>query len=173
MPDLALLDAVVLLFLLYRVGRAGRRTLGESLHALVSLLLLVALFLGFRMAREVRGLLGGMADTMQAIPGLGTKLLVIVAAWYLMRLLRERSGHWIGRSIPESAHRRLLPVSEGLRALLLAGFLVWLAEGWFDKPPAPAPLAVELVRDGDRWLAGLIAGSREPINVPRPSQPGH
>jgi len=157
MPELALLDAVVILFLLYRIGRARSTMLGDSLHGLLSIVLLIALFLGFRVAREMREVVAGVVDLMQAVPGLGSKLLVIVAAWYLLRLLRERSGYWIQQAVPKKQHPRLLPISEGLRSLLLVGFVLWLAEGWFDKPPAATPLAIDLVRSGDTWLDQQIA----------------
>jgi len=152
MTGLSLLDAAALLFVLFRVGRAYRKSLGESLHGLIALLLLIALFLGFRMAREVRTLFGEAADLMQTIPGMGTKLLVIVGAWYAMRLLRTRSGDWIEKAMPRRLHRRLVPVSEGLRALLLIGLLAWLADGLFSGPPQSAPLLIQGVRLGDAWL---------------------
>lgn len=162
MTDLTLIDAVVLLFVLFRIGRARNTTLGDSLHALIALLLIVALFLGFRMTNELRGLLSGVVDLMQGIPGLGSKLLIIIGAWYLMRLLRRRSGLWIEAAVPRQAHRRILPVIEGLRAALLAGFLVWLAEGWFDGPPQDTPLIVHGVRIGDAWVARMVSESTRP-----------
>ncbi len=162
MTDLALIDAIILLFVLFRIGRAQRTTLGESLHALIALLLLVGLFLGFRMTSELRGLLNGVADLMQAIPGLGSKLLIILGAWYLLRLLRRRSGLWIEAAVPRKLHRRILPVIEGLRAALLAGFLVWLTEGWFDGPRQDTPLIVQGVRIGDAWVARMVNESTRP-----------
>jgi hypothetical protein len=152
----SLLDAAAGLFVLYRVGRANSRSLGESLHALIALLLLVALFLGFRMAREVRALLGEAADMLQAIPGLGSKVLVIVGAWFLMRLLRTRSGNWMEKTVPRRLHRRLTPLSEGLRALLLVGFLAWLTSGLFSGPPRSAPLLVQGVRLGEAWVLPFL-----------------
>jgi hypothetical protein len=156
MTGLSLLDAVAVLFVLYRIGRANSRSLGESLHALIALLLLVALFLGFRMAREVRALLGEAADLLQTIPGLGSKLLIIVGAWYLMRLLRTRSGNWMEQAVPRRLHRRLTPLSEGLRALLLVGLLAWVTAGLFSGPPQSVPLLVQGVRLGDAWVLRFL-----------------
>ena len=145
-----------------------RRPLGDSLHGLIALLLLIGLFLGLRMHRELRGLLGDLADSMQAIPGLGSKLLVVVAAWYLMRLIRRRSGAWIEAGVPRRLHSRITPLSEGPRAILLAGFVLWLAEGWFDGPPWTLPKAVQAVRVGDTWLKSQLQGPPErPMGQPR------
>jgi hypothetical protein len=159
MTGLSLIDALALLFVVFQIVRASRRSLGESLHALIALTLLVGLFLGFRMAREIRALLGEAADLLQAIPGLGTKLLVIVGAWYLMRLLRTRSGDWLEGAVPKRAHRRLIPISEGVRALLLVGFLAWLTEGFFSTPPQPRPLLIDAVRSGDAWVMQALQPS--------------
>jgi hypothetical protein len=159
MWDLSLIDAAVLLYVLLLVARSGSRKLGESLHDLIALVLIVGLFLGFRMAREIRGLLAGMAELMQAIPGLGSRILVIVGAWYLMRLIRQRSAFWIEQTIPGNRHKGLTRISEGIRAALLAGFLVWLAEGLFDEPPAPVPLVVEAVRQGEDWIERMLQAS--------------
>jgi hypothetical protein len=159
MWDLALIDAAVLLYVLLLVARSGSRKLGESLHDLIALLLIMGLFLGFRMAREIRGVLADMAELVQAIPGLGSRLLVIVGAWYLMRLIRQRSAFWIEQAIPGTRHKGLTRISEGVRAVLLAGFLVWLAEGLFDQPPARVPLAVDLVRHGEDWIERMLQPS--------------
>jgi len=160
MLNLTLIDALVFLYVLATVVRARGRTLGESLHGLIALLLLIGLFIGLRMTGEIRQLLGGLAQSMQAVPGLGAKLLIIIGAWYLMRLLRKRSGYWIESAIPRRVHARLLPISEGLRALLLAGFVMWLAEGWFDGPPQTTPIVVDAVRAGDAWLDSKLHGPR-------------
>lgn len=149
----SLLDAFALLFVVYRIARANGRPLGESLHTLLALMLVVGLFLGFRMTREVRAVLGEAVDLLQAIPGLGTKLLVIVGAWLLLRLLRRRSGEWLENAIPRRLQARILPVTEGVRAVLLAGLIAWLAEGFFDGPPQTAPKLVRGVRLGDAWIA--------------------
>jgi hypothetical protein len=174
MLALSLLDAAVLLFIVFRVVRSSSRTLGESLHNLIALLLIVALFLGFRMTREIRGLLSDMADMMQAIPGLGTRVLIIIGAWYLMRLLRQRSAYWIEHAIPSTRHKGITRASEGLRAVLLAGFLLWLAEGWFDRPPARVPVVVEWVRAGDLWLENQLQRRSMPSTPPSwpPPPPG-
>jgi hypothetical protein len=179
MPAVSLTDAVVLLFVAWLVIRAGRRTLGESLHDLIGLLLIIGLFLGFRLAREIRGLLADMAVTAELLPSLGTALLVVVAAWLLLRLVRRRSGAWIERLVPGKRRRPLTRMVELVRGLLLAGFLLWLVEGLYPRPPAPTPLAVNAVRAGDRWLhaltadpAGARAGPRgESTRAPMPAPP--
>ena len=170
MTELTLTDALVALFVLVRIVGARSRALGESLHGLIALLLLVALFLGFRMTREIRGLLNDLADMMQAVPGLGAKLLIIVAAWYLMRLIRRQSGRLIEAGIPSGWHARLLPLTEGLRAALLAGFVLWLSESWFD-PGHRAPLSVQGVRLGDAWVERQIRRLTTPGPIPRVVHP--
>jgi hypothetical protein len=159
MTGLGLIDAAALLFLAVRVGRASHRRLGESVHGMFAWLLLVGLALGFRLASELRQVLGTAADWLQAVPGLGTKLLIIVGAWYIMRLLRTRSGDWIQQAVPARLHGRLLPFTEAGRALLIIGLLAWLVEGLFPDPPSPAPYLVELVRVIDRGLTRIVGGA--------------
>ncbi|MCB1802108.1 MAG: hypothetical protein KDI82_10520 [Gammaproteobacteria bacterium] len=159
MTELTLLDAAVLAFFALSIVRARTRALGDSLHDMIALLLLIALFMGFRMASELRQVLGGIAEAMRAIPGLGSKLLIIVGAWYLMRLLRKRSGYWIEKTVPRHMHRKITPVSEGLRAALLAGFVVWLAEGWFDGPAHSPPKVVQAVRAGEARITGMLSAT--------------
>jgi hypothetical protein len=166
MLDLTLIDAFALLYIIYRVARARSRSLGDSLHDLVALLLLIALVIGLRMTSELRQLLDGVAVSMQAVPGLGSKLLVIVGAWYLMRLLRKRSGYWIENAIPRRLHRHLAPVTEGVRALLLVAFLAWLVEGWFDGPRQATPKLVQAVRVVDAWLVERMARTQHPSPPP-------
>lgn len=153
---LSLVDAVALVFVGYRVARANARPLGESLHGLIALLLLVGLFLGVRMASEMRALVGEAANVVRAIPGFGTKLLVILAAWYLMRRLRTRSGFWIELAIPRRLHAKIVPVVEGLRAALMVGSIAWLAEDLFDERSPATPWLVQRVRAGDASIAGLL-----------------
>lgn len=162
MLDLTLPDALALLFVSFAVVRSRSRPLGDSLHSLIALLLVIALFMGLRMAGEMRQLLGGLAEAMRAISGLGSRLLVIIGAWYLLRLLRKRSGYWIERAIPGSMHRRITPFSEGLRAALLAGFVAWLAEGWYTNSRQDTPLIVHGVRIGDAWVARMVNESSRP-----------
>lgn len=152
MLDLTLIDAAALLYVLYSVARARSRSLGDALHDLFALLLLIGLFLGFRAASEMRGVLSEIADMMRTVPGIGSKVLIVIAAWYLLRLLRKRTGYWIEQAVPNGSHRALLPLAEGLRALLLVGFIAWLAEGLFDPPPSPVPKIIEWVRAGDRLM---------------------
>jgi hypothetical protein len=166
MLDLTLIDAIALLYLVFRVVRGRTRSLGDSLHDLIALLLLVALIIGLRMTGELRQLLDGVATSMQAVPGLGSKLLVVVGAWYLMRLLRKRSGYWIEQGIPRRLHRRITPIAEGLRALLLVAFVAWLVEGWFDGPPRAAPKLVQAVRFGDAWIDRQLSAPRPPAPPP-------
>ena len=156
MLDLSLLDAAVLLYLVLLVGRAGSRRLGESLHDLIALVLIVGLFLGFRMAREIRSLLSDLAELMNAIPGLGSRILIIAGTWYLMRLVRQHSASWIEQAVPGTRRKGLTRISEGLRALLFTGFLVWLAEGLFDEPPATVPVAVTAVRTAEDWIEQML-----------------
>jgi hypothetical protein len=171
MTELTLLDAAVLVFIVFSVVRGRSRTLGDSLHGLIALLLVIGLFLSFRLASELRLVLGGLGETMRAIPGLGSKLLIIVAAWYLMRLLRRQSGLWIEKVVPSRLHGQITPISEGLRAALLAGFLVWLAEGLFEHAGPGLPKVVHAVRAGDAWLEGQLNPSPAPPAT-RP-YPGH
>ena len=155
MLDLTLIDAAALLYVLYSVARSRSRSLGDALHDLLALLLLVGLFLGFRAASEMRGVISEVAEIMRTVPGLGSKLLIVIAAWYLLRLLRKKTGYWIGQAVPKRLHRALLPLAEGLRAVVLVGFIAWLAEGLFDPPPAQVPALIEWARVGDRMMDGI------------------
>ena len=145
-----MLDFLILIFLVLRVRAASRKKLGEALHALLSLMLLVGLFLGFRVTDEVRYLLNELADAVALASGLGWKLALLVAAWYAMRLLRKRAGYWLEAAMPEGWGKPVTLASEALRSLLLMGFLVWLAESWFAEG-GDAPYSVQCVR----LIAGL------------------
>jgi hypothetical protein len=169
MLDLSLIDAGVLLFVAFSVLRGRSRRLGDSLHALIALLLIIGLFLGLRMNREIRDMLGGVAESLNAVPGLGSKLLVVIGAWYLMHLLRQQSGNLIGRAIPTGWHSRIRPLVDGTRAALLAGFLIWLVEGWIDAPPQNLPVAVQAVRAGDNWIRQQLQPEPKRAAGPIPS----
>ena len=171
MLDLTLIDAAAVLYVLYSVARARSRSLGDALHDLLALLLLIGLFLGFRAASEMRGVLNEMADMMRSVPGLGSKILIVIAAWYLLRLLRKRTGYWIEKAVPKGAHGTLLPFAEGLRAALLVGFIAWLAEGFFDPAPAPVPAVVEWVRAGDQLIDRTVHAATEPATTAPPTWP--
>jgi hypothetical protein len=166
MLDLALLDGLVILYVAWRLYRGTRRELGESLHDLVALALLLGLFFGFRMAAEIRVLLSGLADWMEVVPGLGSKLLLLVLAWLLFRLLRKRTGAWIQAAVPRKTHRPLAVATEGLRAVLLAGFVLWLVEGWFEPFGEQVPRSIAGVRLVDAhvaaWVYGLGGASHAP-----------
>ena len=162
MLNITLLDAVVVLFVLWRLARGFRRPLGESLHDLIGLLLLLGLFFGFRMAGEIRALLAGTSAWLEIAPSLGAKLLMIVGAWYLLRLLRRRAGGWLEGVLPRRGHRPATIVSEGARALLLVGFLLWLVEGWFEPFGPGIPQSVQAVRLVDAYAAAWAAGLRGP-----------
>jgi hypothetical protein len=155
MQHLTLLDALAILFILLRIARAGSKSLGESLQALVALTLLAALLFGLRVTDQVRELLSGLAGFMQSVPGLGSRMLIVVAAWYLMRLVRKRLGDALQSVTPERWHRRLTLFSEGLRALLLAALLIWLVEPWLAPSGPGTARSVLAVRAADRWIATL------------------
>lgn len=172
MTELTLLDAAVLAFVVFSFLHGRGRALGDSLHGLIVVLLLIGLFLGFRMASELRQVLSGLAETLRAIPGLGSKLLIIAAAWYLMRLLRRRSGHWIEKVVPQHLHTKITPFSEAVRAALLAAFVIWLAEGWFDETDPGVPKIVHAVRAGDARLERWLNPSPDPTGrFPHPGSP--
>lgn len=152
MTHLSLLDALVLLFLAWRISRAGKLGLGNSLHGLIALILIVALFLGLRIAAGLRELLSDMAGFINTVPGLGSRLLIVLAAWYLMRLLRERLGEWLESLTPPSRRVGLARLSEALRAVLLCALLIWLIEGWLAPTGPDTGLAVSWVRAADVWV---------------------
>ena len=156
MFGLTLPDAAAVLYLVWRVVHARKVGLGDSLHGLLTLVLLIALFLGFRITRELRELLGNLADAMQAIPGLGSKLGVIGGAWYLSRLLREQTAYWIERRVPAHLHRRTTALSEALRAGLLTGFIAWLAQGWYEPATSDVPYIVQALWVSRSWTDDLL-----------------
>jgi len=80
-----------------------------------------------------------------------------------MRLLCKQSGYRIERRVPQRMLKKTTPVIEGLRAVLLAGFLVWLAEGRFDGPAHNTPKVVPAVRAGDVWVHRLLQSDPHPL----------
>lgn len=175
MAELTLLDAAIVLFILFKVSRAGQAELGNVLHAVVALLLLIALLLGLRLNGQLRDVLGGLAGLMEAVPGIGSKLLVILAAWFAMRLVREKLGHFLESLTPQKARRPLTFFAEGLRTLLLVGFILWIVEPWLAPSGPGTSRAVLMVRTGDAWVARLLrpSSSTEAKSPPTPLQPLH
>ncbi len=162
MLELTLLDALAILFVFFRLARSHDKALGDSLHNLIALSLIVALLMGLRLTSEIRDLLGDMAGFINTIPGFGSKLLIVILAWYLMRLLRKRAAYWIEEGVPDALHRPLTRWSETLRALLLVGLVTWLAEGWFAPSGPGSPMVVKAVRQGDAWIATLVDPGQRP-----------
>jgi len=156
MTELTLLDALIILFVLAKLSRAHKAQMGESMHALIAISLLIALFLGMRITSQVRDLMTGFAEFMHTVPGFGSKLLIILAAWYLMRLLRTRLGSALESITPQTLQKPITFVSEGLRAALLAGFIIWLADAWIAPNNPETSKSVLFVRAGDTLIAGLF-----------------
>lgn len=169
MAELTLLDALIVLFILFKVSRAGQVELGNTLHGLIALLLLIALFLGLRVNGQVRDVLGGLAGFMDAVPGIGSKLLLILAAWFVMRTIRERLGHFLEGLTPQNARRPLTYFAEGLRTLLLVGFILWIVEPWLAPSGPGTSRAVFLVRSGDAWVNSMLSASQAAM----PFRPWH
>lgn len=165
MTELTLLDALIILFILFKVSRAGQAALGNTLHSLIALSLLVALFLGLRLSAQMRDVLGGLAGFMETVPGIGSRLLIIIAAWYLMRLLRERLGQFLEKLTPQHLRRPLTYVAEALRATLLAALVLWIVDPWLAPSSPDSSRAVLAVRAGDAWVEGLFDES--------PASPAH
>ena len=94
-----MLDMLVAAYIGFRTLRAGGRELGRALHGLVSLSLLIALFRGLRLDARLRDLLKGIVAVADAAPGLGSGLLILLGAWYLMRLVRNHLGTILERFI--------------------------------------------------------------------------
>ncbi len=152
-----LVDILLLLFVLWRVFRAGARKLGESLHDLISLLLLAALVMGLRIASELQALLTSVAGFFNAAQGVGLRILIVVAAWYLLHLLRRHLADWLESIAPSRLRPAMVRISEALRALLLGVLLIWLFEGWMEPSGPDTSLAVNLVRNLDVGLLRLMA----------------
>jgi hypothetical protein len=153
--NLTLLDALIILFVLFKTFKPPSVSLGDSLHGLISILLIIALILGLKINNEMRGLVAGVADMMSIIPGLGSKLLVIIAAWYVMRLIRKKLGYWIEGIIPKIKHQPITRISEVIRAVLLVALLLWVFEGFFETD-ADTPIAVYGVRALDQWVSSRL-----------------
>jgi len=153
MTDPSLIDAIVILFIAFKITRANSVSLGDSLHGLIAILLILSLLMGLQLASQLKGVLTGMAEFLQTIPGLGAKLLIAVGAWYLMRFIRTKLGYWLESVIPNKSHKPTTFGSEGFRALLLAVLVIWLFKGWFSDNPNESPTIVNLVRSGDAWFA--------------------
>lgn len=163
MTELTLLDALIILFVLLRMTRIRQAELGESLHQLIALLLIVALFLGMRLGAQMRDLVSGVAGIFESVPGLGSRILIILLAWYLMRLIRTRLGHALESIIPIRAHRPITWVSETARALLLAGFIVWIIEPWLGDDAPNSSQAVKVIRAADQWIAERFRPAPTPL----------
>jgi len=151
MLNISLFDAIALVFIVLRLLRAKRKNLGQSLHSLITISLLSALLLGFRVASQLRGALSSMADFMSAVPGLGSKLLIILLAWYLIHILRKKIAYWLEAALPKSSHKTVTLISELLRTLILIILIAWLTENWFGSQH-DAPVIVQWVRMADGWL---------------------
>jgi len=162
MTELSLLDAIIILFILFKVSRAGQASLGNTLHSLIALSLLVALFLGLRLSSQLREALGGLSGFAEAVPGLGSRVLIIVLAWYLMRMIRERLGQFLEDLTPQPWRRKLTYVAEGLRTALLAAFILWIVEPWLAPNESQPSHAVMMVRAGDAWVESLFEESAPP-----------
>lgn len=135
--------------------KSRQKPLGDSLHGLISLSLIAALLIGFRLASQTRELLTDISQALHTIPGLGSKLLIIVLAWYLMRLIRKRLGYWIEHSIPSRFHKQITVISEILRTLLLISLLIWIFEGWFADYGPDLPLSVQIIRQLDQAMSNI------------------
>ena len=150
--NLTLLDALIILFVVFKTFKPNTVSLGDSLHGLISILLIIALILGLKLNSEMRGIVAGVTDMMSLIPGLGSKLLVIVVAWFLMKLIRKKLGYWIESMIPQNRHKSISRISEVTRAILLVALLLWVFEGFFEAG-ADTPVAVTGVRALDHWVS--------------------
>lgn len=153
MLDLSLIDAIAILFIGFKISRAHSVSLGDSLHGLIAILLILSLLMGLQLASQLKGVLTGMAEFLQTIPGLGTKLLIAVGTWYLMRFIRTKLGYWLESVIPNESHKPITYSSETLRAAFLVVLVVWLFKGWFPENPNESPAIVNLIRSGDTWIA--------------------
>lgn len=156
MLDLSLIDIAFIMFIIFKITRANSASLGDSLHGLIAILLILSLLMGLQLGAELKGALTGLAEFLQTIPGLGIKLLIAIATWYLMRFIRTKLGYWLESVIPTTSHRTITYVSEAFRALLLAFLVVWLFKGWFSTDPGENPNIVNYVRKVDTWFAENI-----------------
>lgn len=133
MPALGLLDAFVIFFLWIKVKRAKKRSLGDSLHDLIALILIISLFWGFGLAASIRRLTYGVADNLNLLSGLGSRLLLIIAAWYVLHFFKHKMAYVIENMIPEQKHQRLSLMLAFLSGLLLSIFILWFFQSWFGQ----------------------------------------
>lgn len=147
--ELTLIDALIIIFILFKALKPAKVSLGSSIHGLIAVSLIIALILGLRLNAEMRDLLSGIANYMDVIPGLGSKLLIILASWYLMRLIRDRLGTWIEAAVPEQNLAPVTRYTEVIRSVLLISLILWIIEGFFDDN---VPLSVQ----GVRYIDSLI-----------------
>lgn len=149
LDDLTWLDVLLLLLLIWRVKAAASKRLGDSLSELFALLLLVGLFLGFRMAGELRELLGDLAQGVDWQTGIGGKLLIVLLAWVLLQVLRRRLGYWLEALVPELFQGPVTLLSEVVRTVLQVWILVWLLGAWYgdevNKPEEQVPMVVRML----------------------------
>ncbi len=145
MNKLALLDLVILVFVALRTIRARYRSVGDSLHGLIGLLLLLGLLMGARMDHWLKHALTNAADKLGLPPGLGLSLLLIVAVWLLMRVLRHNLAGWLQSLIPPRLAKAVTITSELCKALLVSVLMVTVLQ-WFYPQQGALPLVIIWIR---------------------------
>lgn len=139
------LDLGLLVFIGWRTLSGRSRSVGDSLHGLIALLLLYGLLLGARLDHWLKHALAGLASSLGIPPGPGLSLALMLGVWVLMRLLRRRMSGVLQRWIPLRLARSVVLVSELGKAVMVAGLLVYVLQ-WFYPESGRLPLAVSLVR---------------------------
>lgn len=128
-------DYLLAAYLLWGTWRGYRRRVGRELQALIKLLLLLAWLWGFGAFSWLRDLFDGAISQVPIPPGMLTSLLGLLAAFYLLYLLRNRLAGAIEARISRTKARASGALAGLLRTaagssflLLLFGQLPWLGD---------------------------------------------
>lgn len=134
--SLQFIDLLVVAYLAWGVFKGLRRRLGRELEALIKLLLLLAWLWGFGAFQWLRDTLDGLIQASPVSPGMLGSLLVIIASFYLLYLLRERLAENIDKRLSNTASSLSGAIAGLLRTtawsaalLLLLEKLPWIGEG--------------------------------------------
>ena len=135
-PSLHLIDLLVIAYLAWGLFKGLRRRVGRELEALIKLALLLAWLWGFGAFAWLRDTLDGLARASPVSAGMVGSLLVLIATFYLLYLLKERLADAIEAQVSKTAARTWGGVCGLLRTaawsaalLLILEKLPWIGDG--------------------------------------------
>ena len=127
-PSLHLIDLLVIAYLAWGLAKGLRRRVGRELGALIKLVLLLAWLWGFGAFQWLRDTLDGIAQAAPVSPGMIGSLLVLVATFYLLYLLKERMAGAVEAQLSKASARTWGGVCGLLRTAAWSAALLLLLE---------------------------------------------